>query len=191
MVQYSQPTTWVLVSYLELVVDLCCWQIWHSAAPIARLVLIFGRIYCWTHEWHHLWPWPRFSWNHCSKIGMTRKRGCPQTSLMYLFPEVFLSWSHLLISIYMGHRYLNILHPSQKIYPQTSFPDVFLIIYPTMLFQNPWTSSQFIGHSHELINNPISGLFSFQTKRLFVLPKVLCTVKTSFCKFLSGLSQKG
>ena len=120
MVQYSQPTTWVLVSYLELVVDLCCWQIWHSAAPIARLVLIFGRIYCWTHEWHHLWPWPRFSWNHCSKIGMTRKRGCPQTSLMYLFPEVFLSWSHLLISIYMGHRYLNILHPSQKIYPQNA-----------------------------------------------------------------------
>ena len=47
-----------------------------------------------------------------------RKVDCPQNRSSYLFNfELLLGWSHLLVSIYMGHKYLHILYPFGEIYP--------------------------------------------------------------------------
>jgi hypothetical protein len=73
--------------------------------------------------------------------------GWRKSLTVHLIVELHISWSHLFVGIYMGHKYLHIFCPFGEIYPHTSSPNVFLTNFPMVIFTNPWPSSQSIGYS--------------------------------------------
>lgn len=71
---------------------------------------------------------------------------------IYLIIEFIHHWNKLLMS--MGHKYLHILCPFGEIYPHSSFPDIFLTNFPNTLFLSPLSSSQSIGYSPWINEQP-------------------------------------
>lgn len=109
---------------------------------------------------------------------MAGERDCPQTGYpIYLITELLLSWSPFFMRIYMGHKYLNILHPSS---------------FPIVLFSSPWLSSQSISNILWISEQPHIWPFSPSKQNVIpcVLSEVLSTVRITLHWCNLGLSQK-
>lgn len=111
-------------------VGLFCCHIWKSAAVVAGepwwMVVHTGKSMCNFslcdngHIVHRLFEqWQEWLGKEADLYSM----GHPT----YLIIEFFLSWSHLLMSIFMGDKHLYIFCLFAEIYPQTSSLDVFLM----------------------------------------------------------------
>lgn len=103
--------------------------------------------------------------------------------LIFSIIELLLIWNHLLMSIYMGHKYLHIFYPFEEICSHTSSPDILL---------SPWPSIQLLAITCTSVNNCPSGHFYLQTKCMALLTTwiiINCDDSIHWC--ISGLSQKG
>lgn len=158
---------------MHLNVSLCCWQIWHLEAAVARSGLVSESLYCWAHaKPPSIPPWPFCSCGHWAMTRMAREKRLTVPRI-YLLDYWTLSWSQLLVSIYMGNKYLHIL----------CIATYFLLRCFSHRFSNhdlsmSMTIQPIHFTAHESMNNRSSG-------------QVLPTVKISLCQQLSELSQKG
>jgi hypothetical protein len=115
-----------------------------------------------------------------------KEAGCSQIGYpIYLIIEL-LSWSHHLLSIYMGHKYLHSLCTFREVslptYSLMSFSPIFQS-YPLQVPDHPANP---LAIAHEFVNR----LSLFPDKNVWpcLFPKVLLTVKTSLQQCLPGRS---
>lgn len=160
-VQYNViPSKWLITLGSEAIWELWCWQNDHSAVALVRLTLVWESSWCWAYD---LSTMTICSWGAWAMKGSLEKKVAWYLQNKSSYPSSmklpFDEHSHK-INI-SSHFFFC---PFREVYPHIFSSNFLATNFPIAFLSSPWSSSQTIGHSYELVYNSVSGHLLFHAK---------------------------
>ena len=102
------------------------------------------------------------SWDCLGNEGITGEKGClvsTEQVILSLFYEIIIWWTFT-----ENKHIFTFFCPFREIYPHIFSSNFLATNFPIAFLSSPWSSSQTIGHSYELVYNSVSGHLLFHAK---------------------------